>query len=139
MSNSQPIQATNHNGIQLIEKFPQYLEAFDNLKLKIKGLKINSATLINVVRYAMEIVELTKVKGTEQKRMVIELLRDLFDGDENDLPIPEEEKAVCLQLIDNGSVSESVDIIIDATKGKLNINQVTKVATKCCFAFLGRR
>lgn len=135
MSDLNQTNPVNPETIQLIEKFPEYLEAFNTLKSKLKGLKITSGTLINIVRYAMEIVELTKVKGTEQKRMVIELLRDLFDGDENDLPIPEEEKALCLQLINNGSVSETIDIIVDATKGRININQITKVTTKCCFAF----
>ena len=90
--NSKNINSTDvkYSKNSVIEKFPEYLDAFNELKLKIKGVKINSGTLINIVRYAMEIVEITKVKGSEQKRMVIELLRDLFDGDENDLPIPDD-------------------------------------------------
>lgn len=112
--------------------FPQYLESLKELKIKIKGIEINSSSLMIIVRYAMEIVEVTKVKGSDQKRMVIELLRDLFNGDENDLPISDDEKELCLRLINNGSVSETIDIIIDATKGKIDVNKIVNVSKKCC-------
>ena len=37
------------------------------LKLKTQNIEINAKTIIQVVRFAMEIVEATTLKGKEQK------------------------------------------------------------------------
>ena len=40
------------------------------LKKQTQNIKINAKTIIQVVRFAMEIVETTTLKGVEQKKLV---------------------------------------------------------------------
>ena len=60
----------------------------------------------------MEEVEETAAKGAEQKEMALKLIRALVvdltkDADEE----------VLLKLIDDNTVSNLIDLIVDATKG----------------------
>lgn len=95
-----------------------------------------SSDLLQYTKYAMEIIEITTVKGDEQKELVIRLLKDII----NESNIQYEIKEEAMQFIRNGSLSKMIDIIVDATKGKLNINRIEEVAietaSNCCFAFL---
>jgi hypothetical protein len=98
-----------------------------------------SSDLLQYTKYAMEIIELTSVKGDEQKELVIRLLKELI----NESNISYEMKEEALQFIRNGSLSKMIDIVVDATKGKLNINAIQEVAldnaANCCFAFLRKK
>ena len=38
-------------------------------------------------------------------------------------------------MIDQGIVSNVVELVVSATKGELNINAAKKAASGCCFAF----
>lgn len=107
------------------------MSEFDNclelLKTKCLNIEINDKFLL-VVKYAMEIVELTELKGNEQKIMVINIIKKLVEESNMD----NEKKSLCLLLINNGTVESTIDMIVDATKGKLNINMKRKIKKYCC-------
>jgi hypothetical protein len=82
----------------------------------------------------METVEKTSIKGTEQKDLALRLIRALIV----DLTDKEDEK-ILLKLLDDGTISNMIDLIVDATRGKLNINKVVTVSSKLissCVPFL---
>merc|ERR1712070_347603 len=88
--------------------------AVDELAKKVSMIDIKTTTLPEIIKEAMQIVEKTTIKGTKQREFVIKVLRKLFES----LTDNEGEKLL-LQLIDNGTVSNMIDLIVDATKGKL--------------------
>ena len=99
------------------------------LKEKVSVIEIRPSTIALVIKYVMEIVEETPLKGVEQKELSIKLIREII----KDLTDGEDEK-VLLKLLDDGTISNMIDLIVDATKGKLNINSiddVTLVASGC--------
>tara|TARA_Y100000992_G_C21115365_1_gene419237 strand:+ start:22 stop:447 length:426 start_codon:yes stop_codon:yes gene_type:complete len=104
------------------------------VKEKVSAISITPSTLHLIIKYVMEEVEETPAKGAEQKEMALKLIRALVvdltkDADEE----------VLLKLIDDNTVSNLIDLIVDATKGKLNINAVTKVGSGCvnnCIPYL---
>ena len=99
------------------------------LKEKVSVIEIRSSTIALVIKYVMEIVEETPLKGVEQKELSIKLIREII----KDLTDGEDEK-VLLKLLEDGTISNMIDLIVDATKGKLNINSiddVTLVASGC--------
>ena len=111
-----------------------YDSALKKVKEKVSAISITPSTLHLIIKYVMEEVEETPTKGAEQKEMALKLIRalvvDLTEG---------EDEEVLLKLIDNNSVSNLIDLIVDATKGKLNINAVTKVTSGCiniCIPYL---
>ena len=85
----------------------------------------------------MELIEDTPLKGQAQKDFALKLLRDVFkeatDG--------AEEKAL-ISLLDNGAIGNMIDLIVDASRGKLNINSLVKVSEGCfttCLPYLFKR
>ena len=119
--------------------------ALQELKKKVSTIDIATTTLPEIIKEAMQIVEKTTIKGTKQREFVIKLLRKLF----KDLTDNEEE-ILLLKLIDNGTVSNMIDLVVDASKGKIDINKTVKISlslllscapyilTKCkknCFNF----
>lgn len=109
-------------------------ELYSQLMSKIGDLQVNSRTTMLAMRYGMELVEATKLKGEEQKQMVLKMVRKLII----DAPISDEKEKLCLDLIDDGIMSQTIDLIIDATRGNLSINSAIGKAvdiaktTNCC-------
>lgn len=111
-----------------------YEQTLAKLKIKVSAINIRSSTLHLIIKYVMELVEETPLKGSEQKEMALKLIRalivDLTDG---------EDERVLIQLMDDGTIGNMIDLIVDATRGRLNVNSAVKVTTGClnrCIPYL---
>jgi len=102
-----------------------YDNALILVKDKISNITIRASTIHLIIKYVMETVEKTPIKGTEQKDLALRLIRALIV----DLTDKEDEK-ILLKLLDDGTISNMIDLIVDATRGKLNINRVVTVSSK---------
>jgi hypothetical protein len=109
--------------------------AFADLKEKIGDMEINADTIIQILRFAMEVVETTQVKGAEQKELVIKLVRQVVV----EAPITDEKEKLLLDMIDHGVLGNTVDLVVMASKGELDVNAIVAVATGCCAAFIKRK
>ena len=111
--------------------------AVNELGKKISMIDIKTTTLPEIIKEAMLIVEKTTIKGTKQREFVIKVLRKLFESlTDND------EEVILIQLVDNGTVSNMIDIIVDATKGKLDINTAIKTTSNLlilCIPYLQQK
>ena len=47
--------------------------------------------------------------------------------------------AFALTRIESGVLGQTVDLVVDASKGHLDINRVVSLAENCCFSFLSSR
>ena len=107
----------------------------EKLQKRLGNVGITPSNIMVIVRYAMEVVEITKLKGTDQKVMTIKLVRNLVV----DSNLDETKKNICISMLDEGVVDNTIDLVIDATKGKLSINNnkddILKIASGCCLAF----
>jgi len=111
-----------------------YETTLAKLKVKVSAITIRSSTLHLIIKYVMELVEQTPLKGSEQKEMALKLIRALII----DFTDAEDER-VLLQLLDDGTIGNMIDLIVDATKGRLDINTAVKVTTGClnrCLPYL---
>lgn len=133
-----------NNGINLVVDIgnndDEELEITNNtlsfLKEKLKGVYIRPSTVHLVLKYAMEYIEKTPVKGIKQKQITLNVLKALFvdltDGDD---------ERVLLSLLEDGTISNLIDLIIDVSKGKLDINtlidttEVTYGCLKSCLPY----
>ena len=102
------------------------------LKVKLQGIEIDVGNFMVIVKFAMEVVECTQLKGSGQKELVIRLVRTVVVK----APISDNKEKLLLDMIDNGVLGNTVDLIVDASKGKLDINTVVKAATGCCASFI---
>ena len=95
-------------------------------KKKLANISLRPNTIHLVIKYIIELVEETPIKGVEKKEFALKVMRELF----KDLTEGEDE-IVLLKLLDDGSISNIIDLVVDATNGKLNINATIDTAVHC--------
>lgn len=108
-------------------------ELLEQLKTQLAKHEINldTRTALKCLRYSMEVVELSELKGNAQKEMAVELIKALL----NETPMDESKKIIIQSLLDEDIFGDTIDIIVDATQGNVNVNQIQEVAKSCCFPF----
>ena len=113
-------------------------ETTELLEEKVKEIGVKKSTLALIIKFTMEAVEDTPKKGSEQKDYALRLIRALVVDLASD-----DEKDFLLTAIDSGSVGDTIDLIVQATQGELNINSVVEVATTsclpCCLTILSKK
>ena len=101
------------------------------LKDKIGLTKISANTIHVILKEAMELVEELDIPGSEKSDNVIEVVKCLV----KDLVDNEEEKKLIMDIIDNNILENTMDLIIKASKGELNINnKKTQAQLLTCFS-----
>ena len=106
-------------------------DSLAKLKLTIGDLEINAKSIITVVRFAIEVVEVTQVKGEEQRILAVRLVKKVVE----DAPISDDKEKFLLDMINEGILDNTIDLVVDASNGNININTVVKVASGCCAIF----
>lgn len=106
-------------------------KVFEALKDKMNEYGVKKSTLALLVKFTIEAVEETPIKGSDQKdyalRLIEALVEELAEG---------EEKEFLLIAIESGSVGDTIDLIISASRGELNVNKVVEVASTSCLSGL---
>ena len=96
------------------------------MKKKLANVSLRPNTVHLVIKYIMELIEETPMKGVEQKEFALKVMRELF----KDLTEGEDE-LVLLKLLDDGSISNLIDLVVDATNGKINVNAAIETSVQC--------
>ena len=120
--------------ITVVVKDLKYCQEEFLKQIKENNLSISPETIMRLLRIAMVIVEETKEPGNKKKEFVISLLKEVVMSNNGMLT---EHKLEALNLITGNIVSDSIDFIIDASRGKLDINKVEKIAeevARTCFS-----
>ena len=124
-----------------MEEIKVYGDGLDNrpdvylkvVKEMLKGTPINVTSIHLILKTVMEVVEGTPIKGSEQKTVALKILRQLFiDFTDDDL------ESTLIGLLDSGAINNLIDLIVDASKGKMNINTVVKTTKVCCKFWIPR-
>jgi len=94
---------------------------FSLVKPRLDGLPINLSSLHELILIVMEVIETSTIKGTKQRDVAVKVISIVIKEYVRDY---DDEQALLL-LIHNGTIANLIDIIVDASKGKLNINSQT--------------
>ena len=89
-----------------------------NLKEKYQETKLSTAILHIILKECMELVENFNCSGAEKKKHAIVILKSLI----NDLVENKDEQSFLLKVIDDNILENTIDLIIQASKGQLNLN-----------------
>ncbi len=101
-------------------------KAFEELKSMIVGKDLDLANIVIVASSAMKIVEhIKELDGPQKKQMVVELVNRIVDE------LVPEDKQDALKLFIQFTLPTVIDQVIAATKGKMDINVITKKASGC--------
>tara|TARA_B100001758_G_C17981165_1_gene388201 strand:- start:138 stop:554 length:417 start_codon:yes stop_codon:yes gene_type:complete len=96
------------------------------IKEKISVVDIRASTIHLIIKYVIEELDNSELKGTEKKEMALKLIKEII----KDLTEGEDEKKL-LSMLEDGTVSNLIDLIIDATKGKINVNVIAETSISC--------
>ena len=127
-------ESTSTEMVTIVIKDLNYCYEEFSKQIKENNVSISPQTIMRLLRLAMIIVEQTNESGNKKKEFVISLLKMVVTNN-NSMLI--EHKLEALNLITGGIVSDSIDFLIDASKGKFDVNKVEKIAeevAKSCFA-----
>jgi hypothetical protein len=113
----------------------EFTNSLQMLKSKMGDKEIDAQTIMFVLKSAMEVVETTKAKGIEQRDLTIKLVRQIVI----DAPISDDKEKLLLDMIDQGILANTIDLVIKASKGELDINDAVALATGCCATFLSKK
>lgn len=103
------------------------------IKESLEGTPINVVSIHLIIKTVMELIEGTEYKGAQQKQIALSILRQLFiDFTEDDI------ESILLGMIDAGVISNLIDLVSDASKGKLNINKTIDTTATCCKFWIPR-
>tara|TARA_B110000858_G_C17631378_1_gene393649 strand:+ start:352 stop:816 length:465 start_codon:yes stop_codon:yes gene_type:complete len=113
----------------------------DNVKAQllehITDQEVDKPLLFTLLIKAMEIIEISDVKGTQQKDIVIEILLALLESEH----VKSQHKQDLILFLKHDATNV-IDIIIDASKGKIDINKIETYTTKfvkCIFGCLKKK
>ena len=101
------------------------------LNKRLQHIEICFENMMAIVRLVMEVVETTKKKGEEQKKLAVKLVKKIIV----DSPISDSKEKLLLDICDTGLLSATIDLVVAASKGELSINVVKKSCFKKCFPF----
>lgn len=104
-----------------------------NLKMRLinYGINIDISTVMKCVIHAMEVVEESNLKGNNKKLMVIILIKTLLD----ESTINNEKKEIIKTLLNEQLINNTIDLIVDATYLRFDINNAKHLTQTCCWKF----
>ena len=98
------------------------------LKSKVSNIEIKSNNLHIIIKYVIELVEQTILKGFEKKEIALLLINSLIIdiNDEN-----KKNKDILLELYNDNTIENIINLVINSSKGGLNINSFFQIPTRC--------
>ena len=117
-----------------IQNINNYDREYAELMKKIEHIKVGSQTIMLVLEYVIEVVEkIENLKGNKKKGLAILLIKKVVENSDMD----EEDRKLCMAMINNGIVGDTIDLVINAVNGKLDFDDVVETGSRCCmFALL---
>jgi hypothetical protein len=96
------------------------------VKEKISVIELRANTVHMLIKFVIEELDNTVLKGTEKKEVALKILKEIIIN----FTEGEDERKL-LEMINDGTVGNLIDLVIDASKGKLNINSIISVSVGC--------
>ncbi len=106
-------------------------DSLQKLKTRLADVEISATTIMEVLRFAMELVETTQLKGEEQTQLCKKLVRTVVV----DAPISDDKEKLLLDMIDQDILEHTIKLVVHATQGHLDINTVAQITKTCCLPF----
>jgi len=110
-----------------------YDKEYQELEKKIQHIKVGAKTLMIILEYVLDIVEHVEgIKGNKKKTLAILLITKVVEN----ATLDEDDKKLCMAMIDNGVIGDTIDLVVNAHNGKLDFGDVVDTGSKCCFFIL---
>jgi len=130
-----PVSAESVEVVTVVVKDFMYCQEEFMKQVKENNLSISPEMIMRLLRIAMVVVDKTNEPGSKKKEFVINLLKEVVMKSNDISP---EDKLQALNLIMGNIVSDSIDFLIDASKGNFNVNKIEKIAEEVAMSCFTR-
>jgi hypothetical protein len=129
----------------VVKDFKYCYEEFQK-EIKNQNVTISMDAIMRMLRIAMLIVEQTNESGKNKKDFVIRMIAKIVTDCDDTSIITSNIKVEILNMLYSPVFDDTIKLIVDASKGNLDLNKVQEVAEKAavgcfsrCLAFLGKK
>jgi hypothetical protein len=107
-------------------------------EVKEKHSIISLPNINTLINYAIELSEKEKISGKEKRDFALKLIESAIAVLPDDTDALKLNKEFLLTSYHNGNIADIIELVVDASKGKLNINKkiVTNIFLKCLYSIL---
>lgn len=129
----------------IVKDFKYCYSEFEK-QIKSQNVVISMETIMRMLRIAMVIVEQTNESGKNKKDFVVRMIAKIVSDSPDSTLISTEMKLEILNMIYSPLFDDTIKLVVDASKGTLDLNKVQEVAAQVavgcfsrCLAFLGKK
>jgi len=131
--------------LEVVKDFKYCYEEFEK-QIKSQNIVISMDTIMRMLRIAMVIVEQTKESGKNKKDFVVRMIAKIVTDCADSTTISGEMKVEILNMLYSPLFDDTIKLVVDASKGTLDLNKVQEVASQVavgcfsrCLAFLSKK
>ena len=129
----------------IVKDFKYCYEEFDK-QIKSQNVVVSMETIMRMLRIAMVIVEQTTETGKNKKDFVVRMIAKIVTDSPESTMISAEMKVEILNMLYSPLFDDTIKLVVDASKGTLDLNKVQEVAAQVavgcftrCLAFLSKK
>lgn len=129
----------------IVKDFKYCYEEFDK-QIKSQNIVVSMETIMRMLRIAMVIVEQTTETGKNKKDFVVRMIAKIVTDSPESTMISAEMKVEILNMLYSPLFDDTIKLVVDASKGTLELNKVQEVAAQVavgcfsrCLAFLSKK
>jgi hypothetical protein len=129
----------------IVKDFKYCYEEFEK-QIKSQNIVISMETIMRMLRIAMVIVEQTNETGKNKKDFVVRMIEKIVSDYPDSTIVTAEMKLEILNMLYSPLFDDTIKLVVDASKGTLDLNKVQEVASQVavgcfsrCLAFLSKK
>jgi hypothetical protein len=131
--------------VTIVKDFKYCYEEFER-QIKSQNIVISMDTIMCMLRIAMVIVEQSNESGKNKKDFVVRMIAKIVSDCTDSTSISSEMKIEILNMLYSPLFDDTIKLVVDASKGTLDLNKVQEVASQVavgcfsrCLAFLSKK
>ena len=129
----------------IVKDFKYCYDEFEK-QIKSQNVAVSMETIMRMLRIAMVVVEQTNESGKNKKDFVVRMISKIVSDSPDSTLLTAEVKLEILNMLYSPLFDDTIKLVVDASKGTLDLNKVQEVAAHVavgcfsrCLAFLGKK
>ena len=131
--------------VDIVKDFNYCYQEFEK-QIKSQSIIVSMDTIMRMLRIAMLIVEQSNESGKNKKDFVVRMIAKIVSDCADSTTISGEMKVEILNMLYSPLFDDTIKLVVDASKGTLDLNKVQEVASQVavgcfsrCLAFLSKK
>ena len=129
----------------IVKDFKYCYDEFEK-QIKSQNVAVSMETIMRMLRIAMVVVEQSNESGKNKKDFVVRMISKIVSDSPDSTLLTAEVKLEILNMLYSPLFDDTIKLVVDASKGTLDLNKVQEVASQVavgcfsrCLAFLGKK